>query len=152
MLYGEADAEEHPLPDGLHPDVFTHRRIGRRFASLALRGARFGLRHPPVIEGWCLRSSALPTRAAAGPPTSPADKISRDAEQCSLALRPPATPDLGKFDVDTAKDLTFSAPLTFVLTIDTARTRAAAAPADTARPANLPSPSRARPREQRRDQ
>lgn len=34
-LYGEADAEEHPLPDALHPDSETHRLIGRRFADLA---------------------------------------------------------------------------------------------------------------------
>ncbi|AWT41587.1 MULTISPECIES: GDSL-type esterase/lipase family protein [Streptomyces] len=32
-LYGEADAEELPLPDGLHPDAVTHRRIGERFAK-----------------------------------------------------------------------------------------------------------------------
>jgi hypothetical protein len=32
-LYGEADAEELPLPDGLHPDAATHRRIGERFAK-----------------------------------------------------------------------------------------------------------------------
>ena len=34
-LYGEADAEELPLPDELHPDAATHRRIGERFARLA---------------------------------------------------------------------------------------------------------------------
>ncbi|RFU88183.1 lipase [Streptomyces triticagri] len=33
-LYGEADAEELPLPDALHPDAATHRRIGERFAKL----------------------------------------------------------------------------------------------------------------------
>ncbi|MER5432748.1 GDSL-type esterase/lipase family protein [Streptomyces sp. NPDC002588] len=32
-LYGEADAAELPLPDGLHPDAATHRRIGERFAE-----------------------------------------------------------------------------------------------------------------------
>ncbi|GAA1490832.1 SGNH/GDSL hydrolase family protein [Brachybacterium sacelli] len=32
-LYGEADAAEHPLPDGLHPDTETHRLIGERFAA-----------------------------------------------------------------------------------------------------------------------
>ncbi|MFF9287280.1 GDSL-type esterase/lipase family protein [Streptomyces griseosporeus] len=32
-LYGEADAGELPLPDGLHPDAATHRRIGERFAK-----------------------------------------------------------------------------------------------------------------------
>lgn len=32
-LYGEADAAELPLPDGLHPDAATHRRIGERFAK-----------------------------------------------------------------------------------------------------------------------
>ncbi|MBC2864825.1 lipase [Streptomyces mexicanus] len=34
-LYGEADAAELPLPDGLHPDAATHLRIGERFADLA---------------------------------------------------------------------------------------------------------------------
>ncbi|MFD8142950.1 GDSL-type esterase/lipase family protein [Streptomyces sp. NPDC059708] len=34
-LYGEADAAELPLPDALHPDAATHRRIGERFARLA---------------------------------------------------------------------------------------------------------------------
>ncbi|AGP60980.1 GDSL-type esterase/lipase family protein [Streptomyces rapamycinicus] len=34
-LYGEADAVELPLPDEIHPDAATHRRIGERFAALA---------------------------------------------------------------------------------------------------------------------
>lgn len=34
-LYGEADSAELPLPDDLHPDAATHRRIGERFARLA---------------------------------------------------------------------------------------------------------------------
>ncbi|MFF3335773.1 GDSL-type esterase/lipase family protein [Streptomyces sp. NPDC002888] len=34
-LYGEADFVELPLPDQLHPDAATHRRIGERFAALA---------------------------------------------------------------------------------------------------------------------
>jgi hypothetical protein len=34
-LYGEADFAELPLPDGLHPDAATHRRVGERFAALA---------------------------------------------------------------------------------------------------------------------
>ncbi|MEU4408062.1 GDSL-type esterase/lipase family protein [Streptosporangium sp. NPDC023963] len=34
-LYGEADFAELPLPDELHPDAATHRRIGERFAKLA---------------------------------------------------------------------------------------------------------------------
>jgi len=34
-LYGEADSAELPLPDRLHPDAATHRRIGERFADLA---------------------------------------------------------------------------------------------------------------------
>ncbi|MEV0094242.1 SGNH/GDSL hydrolase family protein [Streptomyces sp. NPDC050738] len=33
-LYGEADAAELPLPDALHPDAATHRRIGERFGAL----------------------------------------------------------------------------------------------------------------------
>lgn len=32
-LYGEADFDELPLPDQLHPDAATHRRIGERFAE-----------------------------------------------------------------------------------------------------------------------
>ncbi|MFD6288528.1 GDSL-type esterase/lipase family protein [Streptomyces sp. NPDC060205] len=32
-LYGEADFAELPLPDELHPDAATHRRIGERFAE-----------------------------------------------------------------------------------------------------------------------
>ncbi|NEE02590.1 GDSL-type esterase/lipase family protein [Phytoactinopolyspora halotolerans] len=34
-LYGEADFADLPLPDQLHPDAVTHRRIGERFAKLA---------------------------------------------------------------------------------------------------------------------
>ena len=34
-LYGEPDLAELPLPDQLHPDAATHRRIGERFAGLA---------------------------------------------------------------------------------------------------------------------
>ncbi|WP_433190970.1 GDSL-type esterase/lipase family protein [Actinoallomurus sp. CA-150999] len=34
-LYGEADSAELPLPDQLHPDAATHRRMGERFAKLA---------------------------------------------------------------------------------------------------------------------
>ncbi|WSY47812.1 lipase (plasmid) [Embleya sp. NBC_00888] len=32
-LYGEADAEEHPLPDAIHPDAETQRSMGERFAD-----------------------------------------------------------------------------------------------------------------------
>ncbi|MYW63398.1 lipase [Streptomyces sp. SID8379] len=35
-LYGEADYAELPLPDEIHPDAATHRRIGERFADLGL--------------------------------------------------------------------------------------------------------------------
>ncbi|MEV8127363.1 GDSL-type esterase/lipase family protein [Streptomyces sp. NPDC085944] len=40
-LYGEADAADLPLPDGVHPDAATHRLIGERFAEAAFteRGA-----------------------------------------------------------------------------------------------------------------
>ncbi|MEU4732385.1 SGNH/GDSL hydrolase family protein [Streptomyces sp. NPDC023588] len=34
-LYGEADSAELPLPDRLHPDAATHRRMGERFAAVA---------------------------------------------------------------------------------------------------------------------
>jgi GDSL-like Lipase/Acylhydrolase family len=34
-LYGQADTAELPLPDQLHPDAATHRRMGERFAKLA---------------------------------------------------------------------------------------------------------------------
>jgi 2-polyprenyl-6-methoxyphenol hydroxylase-like FAD-dependent oxidoreductase len=34
-LYGLDDADDLPLPDQLHPDAATHRRIGERFADLA---------------------------------------------------------------------------------------------------------------------
>lgn len=39
-LYGEADAAELPLPDALHPDAATHRRIGERFAGLVFTDRR----------------------------------------------------------------------------------------------------------------
>lgn len=44
-LYGDADADEFPLPDRLHPDASTHCRIGERFAALAFNApdAPFGL-------------------------------------------------------------------------------------------------------------
>ncbi|MGP4015162.1 GDSL-type esterase/lipase family protein [Saccharopolyspora sp. 5N708] len=45
-LYGEADFAELPLPDQLHPDAATHRRIGERFAALA-----FGPGGPFAAEG-----------------------------------------------------------------------------------------------------
>jgi hypothetical protein len=34
-LYGENDWAERPLPDDLHPDAATHRRMGERFAAVA---------------------------------------------------------------------------------------------------------------------
>ncbi|MFH8484452.1 GDSL-type esterase/lipase family protein [Streptomyces longisporoflavus] len=34
-LYGDADFAELPLPDQVHPDAATHRRMGERFAKLA---------------------------------------------------------------------------------------------------------------------
>ncbi|MGI5451724.1 GDSL-type esterase/lipase family protein [Streptomyces sp. CA-249302] len=42
-LYGDTDTDELPLPDDLHPDAATHRRIGERFAALAFTdGGVFG--------------------------------------------------------------------------------------------------------------
>jgi len=45
-LYGEADFAELPLPDQLHPDAATHRRMGERFAKVAF-GAGGALSVPP---------------------------------------------------------------------------------------------------------
>lgn len=45
-LYGEEDFAELPLPDRLHPDAETHRRIGERFAALA-----FGAGGPLAATG-----------------------------------------------------------------------------------------------------
>ncbi|MFF8763569.1 GDSL-type esterase/lipase family protein [Nocardiopsis dassonvillei] len=46
-LYGEADNAELPLPDDLHPDAATHRRIGERFADRAFgAGGPFHGRRP----------------------------------------------------------------------------------------------------------
>lgn len=42
-LYGEDDADTHPLPDALHPSAETYRLMGERFARLALAtGGRLG--------------------------------------------------------------------------------------------------------------
>ncbi|GAA1889376.1 SGNH/GDSL hydrolase family protein [Streptomyces durmitorensis] len=42
-LYGDDDSAELPLPDQLHPDAATHRRMGERFAKLAFAaGGAFG--------------------------------------------------------------------------------------------------------------
>ncbi|MGQ7297021.1 GDSL-type esterase/lipase family protein [Quadrisphaera sp. KR29] len=44
-LYGPLDAEEHPLPDGLHPDAATHRLVAERFARWAFAaGGPFAVR------------------------------------------------------------------------------------------------------------
>lgn len=44
-LYGEADNAELPLPDALHPDTATHRRMGERFAAAVFTpGGAFGER------------------------------------------------------------------------------------------------------------
>ncbi|MCL8009973.1 GDSL-type esterase/lipase family protein [Streptomyces sp. AS02] len=45
-LYGETDSAELPLPDDLHPDAATHRRMGERFARLA-----FGADGPFALRG-----------------------------------------------------------------------------------------------------
>ncbi|MFD7013249.1 GDSL-type esterase/lipase family protein [Streptomyces sp. NPDC059928] len=42
-LYGEADFDELPLPDQLHPDAASHRRMGERFAAQVFAaGGPFG--------------------------------------------------------------------------------------------------------------
>ncbi|MFG2143134.1 GDSL-type esterase/lipase family protein [Streptomyces sp. NPDC048696] len=41
-LYGEPDTTDLPLPDQLHPDAATHRRMGERFSQLAFRDGPFG--------------------------------------------------------------------------------------------------------------
>lgn len=42
-LYGEDDAQHHPLPDGLHPDTETHAVMGQRFADAVFGdGGAFG--------------------------------------------------------------------------------------------------------------
>ncbi len=41
-LYGEADHEDLPLPDQLHPDAASHRLIGERFGSLVFGDGVFG--------------------------------------------------------------------------------------------------------------
>ncbi|WP_431772434.1 GDSL-type esterase/lipase family protein [Streptomyces cucumeris] len=48
-LYGEADTAELPLPDGLHPDAATHRRMGERFAEVAFTS---GGRLSEWMSGW----------------------------------------------------------------------------------------------------
>ncbi|GAA3183715.1 MULTISPECIES: lipase [Streptomyces] len=48
-LYGEADFAELPLPDQLHLDAASHRRIGERFAALAFGpGGAFAGKGRPV--------------------------------------------------------------------------------------------------------
>ncbi len=44
-LYGEADYAELPLPDELHPDAVTHRRIGERFAQRAFADGPLAAQH-----------------------------------------------------------------------------------------------------------
>ncbi len=52
LLYGEDDAGELPLPDGLHPDAATHRLLGERFARLALGpGGVLGEHSSGVLRG-----------------------------------------------------------------------------------------------------
>lgn len=41
VLYGQADFDRLPLPDGLHPDTATHRLIGERFARHAFADGPF---------------------------------------------------------------------------------------------------------------
>ncbi len=49
-LYGEADFAELPLPDQLHPDAATHRRIGERFAKLTFTADGPFSTHEPATE------------------------------------------------------------------------------------------------------
>ncbi|MEH0422337.1 SGNH/GDSL hydrolase family protein [Streptomyces sp. B21-083] len=49
-LYGEADFAELPLPDQLHPDAVTHRRIGERFAERAFTGPEPLLAPEPLLR------------------------------------------------------------------------------------------------------
>lgn len=50
-LYGADDFDELPLPDQLHPDAATHRRIGERFAALAFAATGpFASRRDPRAE------------------------------------------------------------------------------------------------------
>lgn len=51
-LYGPDDAEEHPLPDALHPDTETHELIGTRFARHAfVAGGPFAAAPPGPSRG-----------------------------------------------------------------------------------------------------
>ncbi|WP_381795594.1 GDSL-type esterase/lipase family protein [Streptomyces niveus] len=45
-LYGEADYARLPLPDELHPDAATHRRMGERFAERAFTPNRLAVPTP----------------------------------------------------------------------------------------------------------
>ncbi len=49
-LYGDADSAELPLPDDLHPDAATHRRIGERFAELAFTSPEPLFRNTEPVE------------------------------------------------------------------------------------------------------
>ncbi len=48
-LYGPHDAQEHPLPDALHPDAATHQIVGERFAAVAAARA-LGPFHPAADQ------------------------------------------------------------------------------------------------------
>ncbi|CAN5525562.1 hypothetical protein BH11ACT8_BH11ACT8_07240 [soil metagenome] len=65
-LYGDVDAVELPLPDGLHPDAAGQRRIGERFAALAFGdGGAFAVRDLPSAADLALVRRAVAVSGAA---------------------------------------------------------------------------------------
>ena len=65
-LYSEADAAERPLPDGLHPDAVTHRRMGERFTTLAF-GPGGALASGSGPDGAQRRDRPMPVSLSRGP-------------------------------------------------------------------------------------
>ncbi|WP_072801763.1 GDSL-type esterase/lipase family protein [Rhodococcoides yunnanense] len=58
-LYGESDAEVHPIPDAIHPDSDTHALIGERFADLAF-GAGGVFERESIADHGANAASVLP--------------------------------------------------------------------------------------------